>query len=134
MYERKNVRTNERTDGRIDEVRTNGRTNEVRTKERMNERSTNGRTNERANGRMNLPTRIRIFFFNGVLKVIRQILWFWFYDTQFVRLFFAGCFLLLPREKEKPDTQAKSSPLVPTRCLLFLATNGNLTLLFFSRE
>ena len=23
-----------------------------------------------------------------------------------VRLFFAGCFLLLPREKEKPDTQA----------------------------
>ena len=25
-----------------------------------------------------------------------------------VRLFFAGCFLLLPREKEEPDTQAKS--------------------------
>ena len=24
-----------------------------------------------------------------------------------VRLFFAGCFLLLPREKEKPDTQAR---------------------------
>ena len=23
-----------------------------------------------------------------------------------VRLFFVGCFLLLPREKEKPDTQA----------------------------
>ena len=28
----------------------------------------------------------------------------------------------------------ESSPLVPTRCLLFLATNGNLTLLFFIRE
>ena len=25
-----------------------------------------------------------------------------------VRLFFAGCFLLLPREKEKPDTQART--------------------------
>ena len=24
------------------------------------------------------------------------------------KLFFAGCFLLLPREKEKPDTQATS--------------------------
>ena len=28
----------------------------------------------------------------------------------------------------------KSSPLVPTRCLLFLVTNGNLTLLFFIWE
>ena len=26
-----------------------------------------------------------------------------------VRLFFAGCFLLLPLEKEKPDTQANVS-------------------------
>ena len=30
--------------------------------------------------------------------------------------------------------QMVSAPVVPTRCLLFLATNGNLTLLFFIRE
>ena len=28
----------------------------------------------------------------------------------------------------------ESSPLVPTRCSLFLVTNNNLTLLFFTRE
>ena len=28
----------------------------------------------------------------------------------------------------------KSSPLVPTRCLLFLVTNGNLIFLFFTRS
>ena len=28
----------------------------------------------------------------------------------------------------------ESSPLVPSRCLLFLVTNGNLTLMFFTRE
>ena len=33
-------------------------------------------------------------------------------------------------------TTRESSPLVPTRCLLFLATNGNLTLveLFFCKK
>ena len=31
-----------------------------------------------------------------------------------VRLFFAGCFLLLPLEKEKPDTQATTDLKVRT--------------------
>ena len=33
-----------------------------------------------------------------------------------------------------PNGKHPSSPLVPTRCLLFLVTNGNLTLLFFIWE
>ena len=33
-----------------------------------------------------------------------------------------------------PIIADKSSSLVPTRCLLFLVTNGNLTLLFFILE
>ena len=31
-------------------------------------------------------------------------------------------------------TADESSPLVPTRCLLFVVTNGNLTVLFFTKE
>ena len=38
-----------------------------------------------------------------------------------VRLFFTGCFLLLPREKEKPDTQGKVF-----LAIVFNVNNGNI--------
>ena len=48
-----------------------------------------------------------------------------------VRLFFAGCFLLLPREKEKPDIQAKiRGDFLSSEAKQRQTTSGNL----WSRE
>ena len=45
-----------------------------------------------------------------------------------------GYLTLVFHKGGNPIIADKSSSLVPTRCLLFLVTNGNLTLLFFILE
>ena len=55
----------------------------------------------------------------------------WKYNKIFYFLVTKGNLTLVFHKRVNSIRAGKSSPLVPTRCLLFLVTNGNLTLLFF---
>ena len=56
------------------------------------------------------------------------------YDEIFLFFSYKGDLTLVFHKVVNSIRADESSPLVPTRCLLFLVTNGNSTLLFFIWE
>ena len=58
----------------------------------------------------------------------------WKYNEIFYFLVTKGNLTLVFQKRVNSIRAGKSSPLVPTRFLLFLVTNGNLIFLFFTRN